>query len=141
VSNEERVRVLQMVAEGKVSPAEADEVLGALTPAPVAPLDLSAPLPHENKNMKWERPERPAPRRMLRIQITDENEGDRHIQVRIPAGLTHGQQEFLTRQVRQPLDEHGVDLSELLDDLDQWPSGTTLFNLSQNEVHIDIRVE
>lgn len=138
MSNEERVRVLQMVAEGKVSPAEADEVLGALTPAPAAPLETSAPLPRDNRNMKWERP---APRRMLRIQITDENEGDRHIQVRIPAGLTRGQQEFLTRQVRRPLEEHGVDVSELLDDLDQWPSGTTLFNLSQNEVHIDIRVE
>jgi hypothetical protein len=137
VSNEERVRVLQMVAEGKVSPAEADEVLGALTPAP-PPFKAPTTQPGENKNMKWERP---APRRMLRIQITDENEGDRHIQVRIPAGLTHSQQEFLTRQVRRPLEEHGVDVSELLDDLDQWPSGTTLFNLSQNEVHIDIRVE
>jgi hypothetical protein len=139
VSNEERVRVLQMVAEGKVSPAEADEVLGALTPPPSA---LKAPTtpPGESKNMKWER-ERPVPRRMLRIEITDENEGDRHIQVRIPAGLTPGQQEFLTRQVRRPLEEQGVDVSELLADLEQWPSGTTLFNLSQHEVHIDIRVE
>lgn len=137
MSSEERVRVLQMVAEGKVSPAEADEVLGALIPPP-PPFKAPTLPPGDNKNVKFERP---APRRMLRIQITDENEGERHIQVRIPDGLTHGQQEFLTRQVRQPLAEQGVDLSELLDDLDQWPSGTTLFNLSQNEVHIDIRVE
>jgi len=127
-----------MVAEGKVSPAEADEVLGALTPTPPPVSKAPTTQPNENKNLKWARPERP---RMLRIQISDENEGDRHIEVRIPAGLTHSQQEFLTRQVRRPLEEQGVDVSELLDDLDQWPSGTTLFNLSQNEVHIDIRVE
>jgi hypothetical protein len=137
MSNEERVRVLQMVAEGKVSPAEADEVLGALTPPP-PPFKAPTTQPGENKNMKWERP---APRRMLRIQVADQNEGGRRTEVRIPAGLTRSQQEFLTRQVRQPLEEHGVDLSELLDDLDQWPSGTTLFNLFWNEGHIDIRVE
>jgi hypothetical protein len=137
VSNEERVRVLQMVAEGKVSPAEADEVLGALMAPPASPV-IAPPSPPPFKAPAGNGQ---ATKRRLRIQVSDENEGDRHIQVRIPAGLTHSQQEFLTRQVRQPLEEHGVDLSELLDDLDQWPSGTTLFNLSQNEVHIDIRVE
>lgn len=135
MSNEERVRVLQMVAEGKVSPAEADEVLGALTPATPT---VAPPAPPASKVPTGNG----APsKRRLRIQVSDENEGDRHIQVWIPAGLTRAQQEFLIRQVRRPLEEQGVDLMDLLDDIDQWPSGTTLFNLSQNEVHIDIRVE
>ena len=45
------------------------------------------------------------------------------------------------RHVRRPVEEQAVDVSELMEDLEQWPSGTTLFNLSQNEVHIDIRLE
>lgn len=137
MSNEERVRVLQMVAEGKVSPAEADEVLGALMAPPTAAV-VAPPSPPPFKAPTGNGQ---TTRRRLRIQVSDENEGDRHIQVWIPAGLTRAQQEFLIRQVRKPLEEQGVDLMELLEDIDQWPSGTTLFNLSHNEVHIDIRVE
>jgi hypothetical protein len=124
-----------MVAEGKVSPAEADEVLGALMVPPAAvfappPPPFKAPMENGQST-----------KRRLRIQVREENEGDRNIQVWIPAGLTRAQQEFLIRQVRKPLEEQGVDLMELLEDIDQWPSGTTLFNLSHNDVHIDIRVE
>ena len=77
MSNEERARILRMVAEGKVTPAEAEDLLAALDAAPDAgarstgssatfgpgsmPAPLVPPAPPRNK----------APRRSLVIQVKE----------------------------------------------------------------------
>lgn len=143
MSNAERVRVLQMVAEGKVSPAEADEVLEALAPAPPAvPFTVpAAPKPGTMPSINRQGPTGHTPRRALRIEVSD---GEWSATARIPSGLDHAQQDFLIRPVRKLLEMHDIDLGALvtfLDDIEQWPDGAELLDLTEDEFSASIHVE
>lgn len=136
MSNEERIRVLQMVAERRVTPEEADEVLGTLEPIaatpPNGPVAPQAAKPGQ---------------RTLRINV---HRGRKNITVRIPSGLPREGQQFLTRQVLPSLAAHGVGLDELLDVFEQFPVNTKLVEIhddggdddeGEGETGIDIRTE
>lgn len=143
MSNAERVRVLQMVAEGKVSPAEADEVLEALAPAPPAvPFTVpAAPKPGTMSGVNRQGPAGRTPRLALRIEVS---EGEWSATVRVPSGLDHAQQDFLIRPVRKVLEMHDIDLGALvtfLDDIEQWPDGTALLDLSEDEFSVGVHVQ
>lgn len=132
MSREERVRVLQMVATGTVSPEEADDVLAALEPAP-------APAPSERLMDMPPRPNgRPPAQRTLVIEICD---GEKNITVRMPPGLARAQQQFLARHAREYLGEHGINLEELLDNVQQFPKDTTLVEMSDGEFTLEIKTE
>jgi hypothetical protein len=120
MSNEERIRVLQMVAERRVTPEEADEVLGTLEPVAAPSLPSSAsPSPVAKTGQ-----------RTLRINV---HRGRKNITVRIPSGLPRESQQFLTRQVVPSLAAHGVGLDELLDVFEQFPSNTKLVEIHEDE--------
>lgn len=132
MSREERVRVLQMVASGTVSPEEADEVLAALEPAPAAQFGEATPIkarsPRGNPEMQ----------RTLVIEIHD---GEKNITVRVPPGLARAQQQFLARHAGEHLGEHGIDLQELLENVQQFPKDTTLVDMSEDEFSLEIKTE
>ena len=73
---DERTRILNLVAEGKITPAEADRLLDALEPGPVeaAPADLP---PSEER--------RSTPPKFMYVKVVSAN-GD-NVDVKIPLGL------------------------------------------------------
>jgi DNA-binding transcriptional ArsR family regulator len=73
VSNDERVKVLKMVAEGKISPEEASELLEALEESSGEKLTAA----------KGDI----AGRRWFRLRVTDTNSGKARVNMRMPLGL------------------------------------------------------
>lgn len=130
MSEDERVRVLKMVAAGTISPEEANDVLESLEPGqamPPAAAIASASPPAAVR----------ASRSTLEINLSD---GEKSVSVRIPAGLAPAQRQFLLRPALPHLAQWDIDLDELLSVAEQFPKDTTLLSLSEDERSIQVRV-
>lgn len=121
--NEERRRILQLVADGRITAEEAADLLDALTPEPrhdqpASNMSLTdVPMPPK--------PPRPAGRpRALVIQVQEGN-SDR-VNLRIPFGLVGAAGRFIPRKAQQHLRDHGIELDELTGDLSGSDYGTVL---------------
>ena len=78
VSTEERMRILMMIQEGKVSAAEGARLIEALD-------DLSAPAPPTDQPTRgYETGRKP---RYLRVLVTDTDSGKARVNVRLPVSL------------------------------------------------------
>lgn len=135
MSSDERIRVLNMVAAGTISPGEADEVLAALdAPPPTAePAFAGATLPPVVRGR--------APKESKRTLVIDISEGEKSLCVRIPLGLEQEQSELLLRPANGYLERYDIHLKELLGHAPDFPSGSTLLNMSEDELSIEINIE
>src|SRR5450755_1691411 len=121
MSNEERDRILRMVAEGTVTPAEASDLLSALggPPRPPAP---------------------PAPRygvavaRNLTIQIVDGAETS--VNIRIPLALARAAGKFIPRQAQSFLNSHEINLEAIMESLQGNEGENTLLEVVDGETNI-----
>jgi len=78
VSTEERMRILMMIQEGKISAAEGARLIEALD-------DLSQPTPPSPPTLRgYESGKKP---RYLRVLITDTDTGKARVNVRLPVSL------------------------------------------------------
>ena len=78
VSTEERMRILMMIQEGKISAAEGARLIEALD-------DLSAPTsPGPQPSRGFESGKKP---RYLRVMVTDTDTGKTRVNVRLPVSL------------------------------------------------------
>ncbi len=104
-AQDERKKVLDMLAAGQINVDQASELLRALGDPPRA-----APEPPPA-------PPRVGTARLLRISIdaTDDGDGDRaKIRVNVPLGLAKFASRFLPAEARTELEAQGIDLSELI---------------------------
>ncbi len=86
-TTEERMKILQMVQEGKITPEDAAQLLDAINAAsagptpprrPVSPVD---PLGSAGPSVSGRRP------RFLRVRVTDTDTGRPRVNVRLPIGM------------------------------------------------------
>lgn len=91
-SMEERLKILQMVQEGKINPEQAAQLLEAITPtpppAPEPPHRAHAPFPEmpgapDNFGGLGRKP------RWLRVRVTDTNTGRPRVNVRLPVSMVN----------------------------------------------------
>jgi hypothetical protein len=130
--NEERARILRMVAGGKLTAEEAAELLEALEPAPRA--EGRAAFPGEP--LPFAPPTNP---RTLVINISEG--GDSKVNVRIPLGLARAAGRFIPRQAQEYLEDHGIDLKQMLaEQTVAWTKGP-LIEIQDEEDHVLIAVE
>ncbi len=102
---DERKKVLDMLAAGQINVDQASELLRALGDA--GPASPEPPPP----------PRRSGTARLLRISIdaNDDGDGDRaKIRVNVPLGLAKFASRFLPKEARSELEAQGIDLSELI---------------------------
>ena len=105
--NEERKRILQMLAEGQISAEEAAELIEALDDAPPA---VAKP-----------RPEGPA--RLLRMYIHDPEDAT-EVKINLPLALARFALKFIPEQQQAQISEAGFELDELLASLkSETPAG------------------
>jgi hypothetical protein len=137
--NEEQRRILQMVADGKLTSEEAAELLDA----------LQAETRRGNSEgfSFAQRAENPGPvpsrqiarsPRTLMIQISEGN--DSHVNLRIPFGLFRAAGKYIPRKAQASLRDYGIDLEELLGDLSGSESGV-LLQVNDGDDHVLIAVE
>jgi hypothetical protein len=144
VSNEERARILRMVAEGNVTPAEAEDLLAALDAAPDAGARLTGPsATFGPRSMPV--PPVPGPpgigrrRRSLVIQVKEG--GDAKVNVRVPLSLARAAGKFIPRHAQQHLAAYNIDLEELLGGLSDAEGDGTLVEVKDGKDEVRIAVE
>ena len=112
---DERKKVLDMLAAGQINVDQASELLRALGDGPSAASVVPPP------------PTRTGTARLLRISIdaNDDGDGERaKIRVNVPLGLAKFAGRFLPAEARTELESQGIDLSELINALStETPEG------------------
>ena len=128
---DERNRILDMLADGKISAEQAADILKAIGPsdppgAPPPPPPPRAPASDAAGSRAYVMPKQGIAR-MLRISIDADGNtpSDRaKIRVNVPLALARFAMKFMPEEARVQLDEKGIDLNELLDALgDELPEG------------------
>ncbi|HEY8287091.1 MAG TPA: hypothetical protein VIJ28_22095 [Chloroflexota bacterium] len=133
MANEEQTRILQMVANGQISPAEAGDLLSALEPPTPRPSPIQAFPPASTLGP------RARSSRSLIIQVMD---GERSkVNVRIPLGLARAAERFLPRQAQQYLREQGIELGEMLGSVQGNEEPTSLLEVDDDDTHVRIAIE
>ncbi len=132
MSSEERLRILEMVAEGKLTTDEADELLGAMEPAPQPPARAAFTPPAL--------PVRPAPpQRYLTVRVTD---GDQpKVNVRIPMSLASGAARWLGNLTEQVQSSFDLNVKDLVESLGEAPSDGTVIDLHDGGTTVWIGIE
>jgi hypothetical protein len=131
---EERTRILEMVAAGTISAAQASDLLAALEVPVTAAV---APRPQTVLT-----PSKPVQRRYLVIEI-DANGGQTKVNLRIPLGLARAISRFIPRQAQKHLSEYEINLEDLLEGVGSAEETGTLLEVSDNggADHVRIAVE
>ncbi|MGH2409900.1 MAG: SHOCT-like domain-containing protein [Chloroflexota bacterium] len=133
MATEEQTRILQMVANGQVSPVEASDLLSALEPPTPRPTPVPVFPPASTLGPRGRTS------RSLIIQVMD---GERSkVNVRIPLGLARAAERFLPRQAQQYLREQGIELGEMLDSVQGNEEPTSLLEVDDDDTHVRIAIE
>jgi SHOCT-like domain len=130
--SEEQTRILQMVADGTITPAEAGDLLAALEkprPSPAQPSSFGSSAATV----------RPAAKRTLVIQIIDGEETK--VNIRIPLGLARAASKFIPRNALAYLEDHDIDLEAFMEGMNSDNGDNTLLEVRDGESYVRIAVE
>jgi DUF4097 and DUF4098 domain-containing protein YvlB len=136
--NEERRRILQMVADGKLTSEEAAELLDALQAETRRGDAEQSQSVQRIGDGPWRPTRETRSPRTLMIQISEGD--DSHVNLRIPFGLFRAAGKYIPRKAQSSLREYGIDLEELLGDLSGSESGV-LLQVNDGDDHVLIAVE
>jgi hypothetical protein len=124
--DEERDRILQMVAQGTITPAEASDLLAAIGGPP---RQLTSRAPRNGV----------AVARNLTIQIVDG--ATTNVNIRIPLALARAAGKFIPRQAQSYLNGHQIDLEAIMESLQGNDGENTLLEVVDGDTNIRIAVE
>ena len=142
MSNEERARILRMVAEGKVTPAEAEDLLAALDAAPEAGARSTGSSATFGPGSMPAPPVPPGIRKQSRSMVIQVKEGgDPKVNVRIPLSLARAAGKFIPRHAQQHLAAYNIDLEEILSGLGDAEGDGTLVEVKDGKDEVRIAVE
>ncbi len=104
--SEERLQVLKMLQEGKITPEEAEALLAALEESPMRSGGVEEKQP---RNVAGDR-------RWLRVRVTDTHTGKSRVNVRLPMGIVRA---GLNLGKHFAPEIEGLDLQTLLEAIDR----------------------
>ena len=116
-TSDERIRILKMIEDGRVSPDEGSRILAAL--------QTGQPRDAEREPARW-----------VRILVTEAGYASPNVNVRIPAGLLRA----VAGLAGPHLERHGVDVDEILN---QIRSGSTghIVEVEGDGTRVEVLVE
>jgi hypothetical protein len=135
VSTEERIKVLEMLQKGQITPDAAEQLLKAMgeeTGLPVQPPAVpDAPIPPEVPSLKKPR--------WLRVRVTDTNSGHPRVNLRVPMALVNI---GLKLGARYSPEVEGLDLQAIMDAADTLGSGPIVDVYDEGDgEHVEIFLE
>lgn len=101
---EERLHVLKMVQEGKITAEEAETLLAALEDSSTPTIDVGENRPQPSGDRRW-----------LRVRVTDTNTGRSRVNIRLPIGIVRA---GLNLGKHFAPEIEGLDLRTLLESID-----------------------
>ena len=124
--NEERMRILQMIQEGKITAEEGAKLLEAMEETDKEPEQIS--LPREGKSLK--------------VKITEINSGSVKVNLSLPLGIARFVKNFIPPAERMKLEDRGIDLDSVFANLDLGTLGKLIEVEDEQEGHkIEIWIE
>jgi len=128
-SVEERMKILKMIEEGKISAEEGAKLLAALAEGSRGSLDPAAP----------GKPGRPGAPRTLRIRVTDMATGRSKASVQIPLALVDAGMKIGAHFAPEV---EGVDMSNVMDAMRSGVTGKIIDVVDDNDgEHVEIFIE
>lgn len=151
-TTDERVRILRMVADATITPAEADDLLSALEPAPsTAHASIAGPAFASHPSFNAERApgmsmghtmmtRPPAPyTRSLVLFISEE--GETKVNIRIPLSLARTAGRFIPRRAQEYLNDYDIHVDRILEDIGSVNFEGPLVEIQDEETQIRIGIE
>lgn len=129
VQTEERLRVLKMLQEGKISASEAAQLLEALDeiPSPAAGKAPAADI----------LPSRPG--KWFRVRVTDTNNGKTRVNVRLPLNMVSA---GVKMGMRFSPEVEGLDINELMAFINSGETGQIVDVVDENDgEHVEVFIE
>lgn len=140
---DDRLRILRLVQQGRLTPEQALKLLEALTPPPPPPPaaeragEGAGPRPGGGVSVGFAVGAQPARGRMLRIRILEE--GEDRVNLNIPLGLARSALRLIPARAQRHL--AGVDLEALLDQIEHGATGKILVIQDDDESGVEVVVE
>ena len=138
-TTEERMKILQMVAEGKITPEEAAQLLEAITDAPPAPPKRTTAAaafgaaPSSTPAQTGRRP------RWLRVRVTDTDTGRPRVNVRLPISMVNVGLKMGTRFAPQV---EGLDADQLMSIIESGEMGQIVDVYDEEDgEHVEVFLE
>lgn len=129
VQTEERLRVLKMLQEGKITASEAAQILEALeeTPPPTPPKTPAA-IDLPSRPGKW-----------FRVRVTDTNNGKTRVNVRLPLNMVSA---GVKMGMRFSPEVEGLDVNELMTFINSGETGQIVDVIDEEDgEHVEVFIE
>ncbi|MGM0415275.1 MAG: SHOCT-like domain-containing protein [Bacillota bacterium] len=124
--NEERLRILEMVAEGKISAEEAEKLMETM---------------ERSDNMFQGKPKKPSTRKSKSLKILVQEGGKEKVNLSIPLSLAQAFSGFIPKDAKSKLEDKNINISELLENLETGSEDGKLIDIDEGNEHVEIRIE
>ncbi len=119
---EERVRILKMLEEGKISAEEAENLLSAL--------EGGAKGKPSGKKLRW-----------IRINVFDKEGGKQTMNASIPLSLASIAMKFVPLKVREKMESEGLDVDSIVEDIKAGVQDGKIVDIDEEAEKITISIE
>ena len=126
MTNEERIKILKMVQEGKISAEEGAELLEAFEETETRTGEGNT---HREKQT--------SAARSIRIQVTEMDTGNMEVNLALPLKLARLVGSFVPQSERSKIHAKGINIDELLQSIDEGTRGKIL---EVEDIHDNHRV-
>jgi len=130
-ANSERLRILKMIEEGKISAEEGAKLLEALQESDAEPEQTVPLFQHRAEGA-----------RIIKIRVTDGDTGKVKVNLSLPFGVVDFIQGFIPRKEKEKLQDQGVNLDTLIESVRSGQVGKIVDIEDEEEGHrIEVIVE
>lgn len=137
---EERMRVLQMIADGKISAEEGAQLLESMGEETADSRNSHTELSSYTGAEGQEKGGLSGIKgKKLRIQVRSRETGKVKVNLKIPLRLARIAEKFIPKQAKKEMEEQGINISQIVDSLDELEDAT-LVDVSDEDSGEDIRI-
>jgi hypothetical protein len=127
-SSEERLKILKMIQEGKITAEEGMHLIDALDENPPAPEPASSPTGTRGTGGKW-----------LRVMVTDTNTGKMRVNVRLPIAVVSA---GMKMGAKFSPEVEGLDMTQLMGYIRSGETGKIVDVYDdQDGEHVEVYIE
>ncbi len=123
---EERLRILEMVAEGKISVEEADQLMETM---------------EQSDNRYQGKAQNTRPKKSKALKILVQEGGKEKVNLSIPLSLAQAFTGFMPENTKAKLEDKNINISELLENLENGNGDGKLIDIDEGNEHVEIRIE
>lgn len=137
---EERMRVLQMIADGKISAEEGAQLLESMGEETADSRNSHTELSSYTGAEGQEKGGLSGIKgKKLRIQVRSRETGKVKVNLKIPLRLARIAEKFIPKEAKKEMEEQGINISQIVDSLDELEDAT-LVDVSDEDSGEDIRI-